>query len=221
MSMNDYSGTASLVSNDGERSGFEFQVRQMLMRVNTCMPVVVTSVKGGGVAPVGYLDCEIAVAQISGDNTTIDNVKLTNVPYLRYQGGENAVIIDPKAGDIGLCCFCQRDISAVKNARKKAPPNSRRYLSASDAVYVGGILNGAPTQYILFDGSGITIVSPNTVKIQAANFEINAPTSTINSPTITLNGSITASGGVSMDGVTFASHVHNETDTVTSAPRNP
>lgn len=218
---NNYSGTATLISNDGDRAGFEYRVRQMLMRVNTCMPVVVLAVKGGGVAPVGFVDCEIAVTQITGDNTTVDNVRLNNVPYMRIQGGTDAVIIDPKVGDLGLCGFCQRDISAFKNARRKAPPNSRRILSASDAVYIGGILNGAPTQYVEFSSSGITIHSPNTVTINSNNLVLNAPTTTINSPTITLNGSITASGGVSMDGVTFGSHVHDETDSVTSAPRNP
>lgn len=148
-------------NDDGDFNDEYIRIRNILMQVNTSMPVIVDAVRGGGLAPVGYLDCTVSVFQLTGDGRTVENMKLTNVPYVRYQGGSSAVIIDPKKGDIGIVCFCQRDISSFKKARKKAPPASRRFLDASDAVYLGGILNATPVQYIWFNDDGIEIVSPS------------------------------------------------------------
>lgn len=220
-------GTLHPGEGDGDYSAEAFKINMMLMRVNTSMPVIVDAVRGGGLAPVGYIDCTVAVMQITGDNQTVENTKLTNVPYMRYQGGANAVIIDPKAGDIGLVCFCQRDISSVKNARKKAPPPSRRSLSLSDGVYVGGILNGTPTQYIHFTDSGIVAHSPTKIIAEAPNIDWVASES-INmlSPIIncagafnmtgaqgtgaTMKGGVTNTGGtISSDGINLETHVHS------------
>lgn len=219
-------GTLHPGEGDGDYSAEAFKINMMLMRVNTAMPVIVDSVRGGGLAPVGYLDCTVAVMQITGDNQTVENTKLTNVPYVRYQGGSNAVIIDPKAGDIGLVCFCQRDISSVKNARKKAPPSSRRSLSLSDGVYVGGILNGTPTQYIHFTDSGIVCHSPTKVTVEAPTSDIVSNEINLLAPIIncagafnmtgtqgqgaTMKGGVTNTGGtISSDGINLETHVHS------------
>lgn len=80
-----------------------------------------------------------------------------------------------------MCGFCSRDISKVKTSKKQDNPGSRRKYSYSDGVYIGGLLNGVPTQYILINDDGIAIKSPNEVKIEA--------------PTITITGDLNQSGG--------------------------
>lgn len=129
----------------------QFVIRQRLADIQTALPVKIVAVKDG------FVDVKPIVQQLSADGSVIDHGVIYNIPYFRLQGGVNGIIIDPAVGDIGLCVFCSRDISGVKNARKNAPPSSRRMHSFSDGVYIGGILNDAPTRKIVFDDSGIDV----------------------------------------------------------------
>lgn len=213
-----------------DSSGFAelvYQVNAILMRVNTCMPVQVTAVKAGGLGPVGFVDIQVMVTQLTGDNTVVSNPSISNVPYFRLQGGKNAVIIDPEVGDIGIGCFCQRDISSVKKIRGIAPPGSYRTFSFSDAVYFGGALNGTPEQYIKFDGSGIAVYSPTKITCTAPEILMEAENSiTMDTPLVqitgqmvqtgakgsgaTTYGGLTNTGGtISSNGIILETHVHS------------
>lgn len=147
----------------GEYNRWRQLFESNLARLSTSLPVRVDAVQPGGIGPVGLVDITVLVSQVTGDGRTVPGVSVPNVPYSRLQGGSNAVIIDPQPGDIGMALFCSRDISAVKNARDAAPPGSARMYDPSDAVYLGGILNGAPTQYIQFTEGGILVHSANSV----------------------------------------------------------
>lgn len=220
-----------------------FQIHAIMKRVNTCMPVQVTAVKAGGLGPVGFVDVQVMVTQLTGNNTVVANPSIQNVPYFRVQGGKNAVIIDPQVGDIGVACFCQRDISSVKKVRAVAPPGSHRMFSFSDAVYFGGTLNGTPEQYIKFDGSGIAVYSPtkitctapeilmeaeNSITMTAQNVTINASSQmSVQSPMLSASTDVMAGGNImdqggqkSMSGMrsTYNSHTHDETQSVTGTP---
>lgn len=162
-----YFGFTDPTTTQGEWNKQKFVIQQEMADLNTSLPVEVMSVTGVGVNPVGLVSVRILVDQVTGNDMTIPHDTIYNVPYVRIQGGSNAVIIDPEVGDIGMALFCSRDISAVKNARKSAPPGSRRMYSFSDCAYLGGILNGAPTQYIQFTAGGIIVHSPTSVKVEA------------------------------------------------------
>ena len=102
----------------------------------------------------------------------------------------------------GVAVFASRDISQVKATRKQGNPGSHRQYSFADGMYLGGMLNGTPTQYIQFSAAGIRIHSPTQVKldapnvlIQAQTVEINASTSTtVTTPTFTVNGATVLNG---------------------------
>jgi len=158
-------GQTDPTTGTGEWNRQRFLIEQQILALNTSMPVEVMKVTAGGVGPVGFVDIKILVSLVTGDDMTIDHGIIPNVPYVRIQGGENAVIIDPAVGDMGLACFCSRDITSVKNARAAAPPGSRRSYDFSDCVYTGGILNKAPTQYIQFTAGGILVHSANGVSV--------------------------------------------------------
>lgn len=160
-----YYGQTDPTTAQGEWNRLRFVIQQQLMGLNTAMPVRVLSVQAAGVAPVGFVSIQILADQVTGDDRTVAHGEIPNVPYMRLQGGANAVIIDPQEGDIGLACFCSRDISAVKNARMQAPPGSRRAYDCSDAMYVGGFLNQAPTQYVHFVEGGILVHSAGSVRL--------------------------------------------------------
>ncbi len=193
-----------------------FQINAIMKRVNTCMPVQVTAVKAGGLGPVGFVDVQVMVTQLTGNNTVVANPSIQNVPYFRVQGGKNAVIIDPQVGDIGVACFCQRDISSVKKVRAVAPPGSHRMFSFSDAVYFGGTLNGTPEQYIKFDGSGIAVYSPTKITCTAPEILMEAENSiTMDAPLVEITGSIGQTGEKGA-GAKFTGGIENTGGTTSS-----
>ena len=129
-------------------------------------------------------------------------------PYQRAQGGANAVILDPEVGDIGIAVFASRDIAAVIANRKPSNPGSRGRFRMSDAMYIGGLLNGVPTQWVRFSAAGIEIVSPTQVKLEApdvqiscATLEIAATTSaSVTTPIWTVNGNQLNTGSLVVEG---------------------
>ncbi|MHB1953090.1 MAG: hypothetical protein ACYCOU_05030, partial [Sulfobacillus sp.] len=121
----------------------------------------------GGLSAVGTVDVQILVNQIDGQGISTPHVTMYGLPYLRLQGGSNAVIVDPQVGDIGIAVFASRDITNVKSTKGQSNPGSYRMHDFADGLYLGGLLNGIPTQFVQFSSSGISIVSPNEVAIQA------------------------------------------------------
>lgn len=190
-----YFGTATRLSDKTQFEQLNFLILQSLLKLETSSLVRVVSVNASGLDPVGTVNVVVMVGQLTGDNQTRPGVEIPNVPYFRLQGGANAVIIDPKPGDIGMACFASRDISSVKAARRAAPPGSLRHHDFSDGMYVGGFLNAAPTQYIHFTDSGLVIHSPLSVTVNAPTAQVNASTSAaITSPQVSLG----AGGGAAL-----------------------
>ena len=160
-----------------------FVIQQLLSKVQTATLVQIKScTNDGGVSPFGFVDVVPLVNQIAGDGSSQPHTTIFNVPYLRLQGGANAVILDPQEGDIGICLFASKDISNVKSTQAQANPASARVFDYSDGLYLGGVLNAEPTQYVQFNSDGITIVSPTAI--------------TLNAPQINLQGPVTQTGGM-------------------------
>ena len=199
-----------------ETAEIRFIVQSLLGRVRTTIPVRVMAVtNAGGISPIGRVDVLPLVQQIDGSGSVTSHGTIYDAPYMRIQGGGNAVILDPEVGDIGLLAVCDRDISAVKASGGEAPPGSRRHHDLSDCVYLHSILSAAPTQYIQFSGAGITIHSPSSVTVTAPSVTVNASGSaTITAPTLQINGnvsisgSMTAVGDVGGAGVSLHNHTH-------------
>lgn len=150
-----YDTTASQFSDTSEYNRMAFVVQQLLSRVSTCAVVRVVAVN----AATGTVDISPMVHQVDGRGQPMPHGTIFDAPYIRLQAGSSAIILDPVAGDIGLAFFASHDISKVKATRAPALPGSKRRHSLSDALYVGGILNQAPTQYIKFRNGGIDIVA--------------------------------------------------------------
>lgn len=161
----------------GEFNNMSFLVQQALAKMQTATLVRIESCTNNGeLSPVGFVDVTPLVNQLDGNGNPTPHVTIYNIPYFRLQGGANAIIIDPVPGDIGVCVFASRDISKVKSTKKQANPGSYRQYSFSDGMYLGGMLNGIPTQYVQFNAAGIRIHSPTTVVLEAPSVEIHAGT---------------------------------------------
>lgn len=217
---NAYYGQTRQTTTEGEYNQMQFVIAQQIAKLQTSLPVRVDAVQGGGLAPVGFVTITVLVSQLSGDDKPYPGATISNVPYMRLQGGVNAVIIDPKPGDIGIACFASRDITAVKNARRDAPPGSKRRYNFSDAMYIGGILNGAPTQYIQFTDGGIIVHSPTSMEFNAPDITFNGNT-TINGNTV-LNGNTSVVGSLSNNGTNVGStHRHGGVESGSSSTSTP
>lgn len=180
-------------TNTGEYNQTYTIFDQMLSDVQTAALVkVVSCSNSGGISQVGTVDVTPMVSLVDSQGNIYPHGTIFSVPYCRIQGGTSAVILDPSAGDIGVCVFASRDISVVKETKKESPPGSRRKFSYSDALYIGGFLNAAPSQYVRFSSDG--------VEICAANITLKG--------NVIIQGNTTSSGSMVVSGVNFSSHVH-------------
>lgn len=132
----------------------------------------VVAVHGGGTGPVGTVDVQFLVNQVDGKGVSVPHGKAYGLPYLRYQGGSSAVIIDPQPGDIGTVVFASRDISSVVANRGQANPGSMRQMDMSDGMFMPGILNAAPTQYLQFTGDAANLVALSTINLNAPQVSV-------------------------------------------------
>ena len=180
-----YLGFRGTRGEDGaEINALRFVVRQMLAEVATSAVVRVVGARSNGeAAPPGTIDVQMLVHQVDGAGTTYPHGPIYNVPYHRAQNGTHGIIMDPKAGDVGVIVCASRDISAVKaNQGDASAPGSLRRHDLADALYIGTVIaKGAPQQYVQFTDDGLNIVSLGTV--------------TITAPTIHLNGNVVQQGG--------------------------
>lgn len=142
-------------------------INNLIANIHTMMPVKILSVTvpPDSLAPIGRCEVLPLVQQIDGSNNVYPMGKITNVPYLRVQGGKNAIVIDPQVGDVGLCGFCERDISIVKRTGELSAPDTRRKYDINSAVYMFTMMSGTPTQYIHFLENGINIKTTGDLNI--------------------------------------------------------
>ena len=142
-------------------------INNLIANIHTMMPVKILSVTvpADELAPIGRCEVLPLVQQIDGSNNVYPMGKIINVPYLRVQGGSNAIVIDPQVGDVGLCGFCERDISIVKRTGELSAPDTRRKYDINSAVYMFTMMSGTPTQYIHFKSSGIDIKTTGDLNI--------------------------------------------------------
>lgn len=183
-----------------------FLIAQQLAKVRIATIVRVLAVSNaGGVEPVGSVDVQPLVQQTDGDGNITALPPVYGVPYVRVQGGTNAVILDPQVGDLGIALFGDRDLSAVVATKDVAAPGSNRRNSLADALYIGGLLNGTPVQYVRFSAEGIDLVSPTKVRIQAPSIQADAGTQfMVTSPDIQLHGAVHITGAQTNDGAITA-----------------
>jgi hypothetical protein len=158
----------------GEYNAQLFVIRQVLSKVNVAAIVKILAVYGGAVGPVGYVDVQPLVNQTDGYGNAIPMGIIRHLPYMRAQGGTNAIIIDPQVGDVGICIFADKDSSGVVATGKQANPGSRRRFAVTDGIYLGGMLNGTPVQYIQFLANSILMVSPQNITLQSPEIDLTS-----------------------------------------------
>jgi hypothetical protein len=172
-----YTGQSDFSSSLSDVGRMRFLVQQMMTGVATATLVQVRAVDGDTV------DVQPMIAQIDGAGNALLHGTIHGLPFLKLRAGGSVIDLTPKVDDIGLAIFCHNDISAVKKTKKPAAPGSRRRFDWADGVFIGGLLGGAPTQFIRLDDDGIAIqaAAGKAVRIKssvAVQFEGPADTDT-------------------------------------------
>lgn len=156
-----------------------FRAQRLIAKIRTMMPVRIVKVykqdgktvaTRGEVAGAGFVDVQPIISQVDGRGQKTDHGTIYHIPYTRSYGGDFAIIADPVKGDVGYITVGDRDSSSFNDTirqgdtRNVTPGSSRRY-DVANSVYIGGVLNKAPSQYITATDQGITIADKNGNKI--------------------------------------------------------
>lgn len=238
--MSEIKGQQDFTTDASQYNATDFQIQQALRKINTAEPVRVVSVQPGAVGPVGMVSVQPVVNLVTGAGDGMEQSELFQLPYLRIQGGENAVIVDPKPGDMGLAVYAMRDTEGVKANRdgKAANPGSARMYSKGDGFYLGGFLNGQPKRYVMVDDTGITLDDGQGGKLELkggkltitapAGIESTSPTEVHNTPALTMggdgavatmnadmqiNGTVTSTGDQVAGSISQMHHTHTGVET--------
>lgn len=201
-----YTAHGSFSDTTGDYSRMAFVVQSLLARQATVTLVIVRAVEGEET-----VDVQPMVSQIDGAGNAVDHGIIHGLPVWRLQGGPSAAIVVPEVGDIGLAVFASNDISNVKRAKEPTTPGSFRRNDWADGIYLGGLLNKVPTQFLRMDSTGVTITSAagKPVKINApGELQITAPKVTM-SGELAVTGKITSGAGSTFNGKAFDSHSHS------------
>lgn len=175
-------------SNTSDAEAFAFNFHRLLSSKFFVELVKVTAIHGQ--APNLTVDVLPLLTQVDPTGAMIETSVIYGAPVFRLQRGASAVIMDPSPGDIGLALICDGDTTVVRANREPSVPGGRRRHSRSDAVYLGGVLNGQPTEYVQFLGNEIKVITPG-------NLTVSAPSgATFNTPNAHFTGNITAAGNI-------------------------
>lgn len=179
-----------------------FLVQQALTKVRTGVVVEVVAVHGGGVGKAPTVDVKPVVKQADGSGKSSSHGTIYGIPCARNQGGGNAIINDPKVGDIGHIVVSDRDISSVKsNDGKESNPGSMRRHNLADGVYHAACMNaGTPDQYVQFTATGVRIADKNGWSAESGPDGWH------------FVGRITVEGDVIADGISLKDHIHGGTE---------
>lgn len=185
----------------------EWIISDLIKKVHTMALVKVLAVSPVA-GKVGFVDVLPLLQDVDTAGKVVAQAPIYKVPFFQYQGGSSAVILAPAVGDIGLCAFAERDITSIKQTQAAGPPNTARTHSSADGLYIGGVLNADPAQYVKFEpgAGGISIVSPTAINLQTAgNIHLQAALTVFDCP-VQFNQTVvgTAIGGGT---VTFAAPV--------------
>lgn len=180
-----------------------FLVQQLLNKRHTATIAQIAGtskiVEYGSPTAIQTVDVVPMVNEMTGGNQPVPHKTVYGVKYFRLQGGQNAVIVDPTVGDLGIFIAAETDTSTVLASGKQSNPGSGRRNNLADGMFIGCISAGIPNQYVAFTGTGITIVDKNGNVITTGTGGV-----TINGALITPGGDVITKKGTDLD-----THIHS------------
>lgn len=202
-------------------------IYRILRNVSTARLVEVLAVHPYADGSGGTVDVQPLALNIDTNGQPLTEAPIYGMPWIRIQGGNSAFIVDPVVNDMGLAVFADRDSSGVVAQKAQAVVASARSHSEMDGLYIGGVLNKAPTQWVKLSGAGIDIKSLSALTMEATtvNAQATGNITIAAAGTLTLTGQgqslvISSTGGNSTAPLTapdfkapnanLNTHIHND-----------
>ena len=182
-----------------------FIITKLIRQIHTADLVRVLAVYPTA-GKVGFVDVQPLVQDQDTNGYVIAQSPIYKIPYFQLQGGHSAVILAPVAGDIGLAIFAKRDITNVVQTQTQGAAPTQRMFNSADGLYLGGVLNADPTQWVKFlPAGGIDISAQGNLSLEASGTMSLSATGNMSLTTQGTFG-VTATGAATM---TAASWVFN------------
>jgi hypothetical protein len=170
-----YRGAETARDSTTDHHALRFLTERVVGRTSVAMLVRIVKVSNqpGDVKSVGQVSVKPLVNQLDGWGKPTEHGVVHGLPYFRYGGGGNAVLLDPEPGDLGLVVFADRDNSSVKRTRKESNPGSRRRFDMADGVFIGIALGqDEPKQHVRFTNDGIEITDKHSNQVLMRQDEV-------------------------------------------------
>lgn len=158
----------------------------------------------GQVAAVGQVNVLPLANQVDGNGKAVPHTIVNQIPYMRFGGGKNAILVDPEPGDFGIVLVADRDSTGVRaknpagtqtlGAEAQANPGSGRQNDMADGVFIGVHVGPQPEQYFSATPDGIIIRDKHNNIIQTGEGGI-----LLNGVLITPGGDVVTAHGTSLD----------------------
>lgn len=161
-----FAGQEGLTDGGSPFNEIAFMIEVALGGIATMKLVKVEAVTPGDGGLSGTVDVLPLVNLMDGLGKTTKLSTLFGIPVLRIQGGKNAIVMDPVVGDIGIMVIADRDISGAIAAKGQANPGSFRRFNMADGIYIGGVCNAVPEQFVKFEADKITVTDKTGNKVE-------------------------------------------------------
>lgn len=159
------------------------------------------------------------VTALTTDGRVIPRAQVASVPVMQFGGGGFVLNFNLKAGDFGWLHANDRDTSNFLQSFRTSPPNTLRLHSFQDGVFIpevmrGWVLAGEDSEAaVLQTLDGVTRVAVDVGRIKltsgASTVTVTPDGVTVESAAVTINGPTTITGGLTVDGIVFGTHVHS------------
>jgi hypothetical protein len=186
-------------------------LRKFLQSVDGALPARIVSYERH---PENRAVVQPMVAMLTTEGATVPRAQINGVPVLLLGGGGHMLSFNLKPGDFGWLVANDRDISLFMQSFTNASPNTVRFHSFEDAIFIPDAmrdftindedadnvvlqtLDGKYRVTIWDDRVKIT-ADDTTVEMKTGTIELKAPlTITAEAPNILLNGNVTSGGGI-------------------------
>jgi len=192
MSDSGMAGQIGLTDTNHHVNMHHFAMRQLQARMRTNVLVKVVAVYPGQYPHSWMVDVQPLVNQVDGGGQSQAHGTVYGIPMVSGSGGNGAIIVKPKKGDMGLMAIGDRDHSAAVAANGAANPGSARMHDFADGLYMGGFQNqNNASHWIVADENGFTVQGDLTI-----------------TGSVKATGEVIAKTGTS-GGVHLSTHVHS------------
>lgn len=145
------------------------------------------------------------ISVVGTDNNSMSRNSVASVPVLNIGGGGFFVNFDLPEGSLGWIKASDRDISLFLQSYREARPNSRRFHSFSDSLFIPDVMTG----YTIDDEDSGAMVIQNLdgsvrISLNDSRIKITSPQVEIDSADVQITGASLTHNGVNIG----STHVH-------------